>query len=111
MKTLFELSSTPATVYLPELDVPEAKLNEKLLRKDLDIPDLNEVDIIRHYTKLSKRNFGVDNGFYPLGSCTMKYNPKVNEDTSRLQGFADSHPYANEEDVQGNLELMHNLQE
>ena len=69
-------------------------INKSLLRDDVDLPEVAEVDLIRHYTQLSKRNFGVDVGFYPLGSCTMKYNPKVNEDVARLPGFTGLHPYA-----------------
>ena len=97
MKTLFEISKKgTSTGYLPKLDIQKKEdieniIPKKLIRDSNDLPELNEVDIVRHYTKLSKRNFGVDLGFYPLGSCTMKYNPKINEDLSRLNGFADSH--------------------
>ena len=82
-----------------------------LLRKQpASLPEVYEVDVIRHYTELSRRNFGVDNGFYPLGSCTMKYNPKINEDAARLNGFARIHPYQPEESIQGALELLYTLQ-
>ena len=64
-----------------------SELPAALLRSDLPLPELAEVDVIRHYLKLSKFNYSVDDGFYPLGSCTMKYNPKINEDTARLPGF------------------------
>jgi len=74
------------------------------------IPEVYEVDVIRHYTNLSNKNYGVDTGFYPLGSCTMKYNPKINEDMSSLDGFAQLHPYQPEQTVQGALELMYDLE-
>jgi glycine dehydrogenase subunit 2 len=99
-------------VSLPELDVPESPLlPASLLREDLDLPEVSEVDLIRHYVQLSRMNYGVDVGMYPLGSCTMKYNPKVNEDAARLPGFAATHPYQSEDTVQGNLQLMYALQE
>jgi len=99
-------------VHLPELDVPASQLPAKtLLRNDLDLPEVSELDLVRHYTHLSSFNYGVDGGFYPLGSCTMKYNPKVNEDACRLPGFAATHPYQLEMSVQGNLQLMFELQE
>src|SRR6478672_4940831 len=66
---------------------------------------------MRHYTGLSNRNYGVDSGFYPLGSCTMKYNPKINEDVARLTGFSHVHPLQDEDTVQGSLELMYDLME
>ncbi|HEY5983564.1 MAG TPA: aminomethyl-transferring glycine dehydrogenase subunit GcvPB [Anaerolineales bacterium] len=110
--TIFDLSSTGRTgVTFPEPDVPLAKLPTSLLRKDLPLPELAEVDVIRHYTRLSTFNYGVDSGFYPLGSCTMKYNPKINEDTCRLPGFLFTHPLQPVETVQGNLALMYQLQE
>ncbi|HHX45216.1 MAG TPA: aminomethyl-transferring glycine dehydrogenase subunit GcvPB [Chloroflexi bacterium] len=97
---------------LPPLDVPEADLPPaELLRDDLDLPEVTEGDLMRHYVRLSQKNWGVDVGFYPLGSCTMKYNPKVNEDAVRLPGFAETHPYQPEDSVQGNLQLMYELQE
>jgi glycine dehydrogenase subunit 2 len=110
--TIYELSSPGRTgVTFPEPDVPQVKLPENLLRKDLPLPELAEVDVVRHYINLSKFNYSVDGGFYPLGSCTMKYNPKINEDTSRLPGFAHTHPLQPIETVQGNLALMFTLQE
>jgi glycine dehydrogenase subunit 2 len=75
-----------------------------------ELPDVSEVDVVRHYTKMSQLNHGVDVGFYPLGSCTMKYNPKVNEKAATLPGFADLHPYAPEEASQGALEMLYELQ-
>ena len=100
---------------LPACDVPEREVSELLppqaLREDAaELPEVSELDVIRHYVGLSRRNFGVDNGFYPLGSCTMKYNPKVNEDIAHLPGFSRIHPYQEESSVQGALELLYNLE-
>ena len=91
--------------------MPETALPEPLLRDDNGQPELSEADVVRHYLRLSQQNFGVDSGFYPLGSCTMKYNPKVNEEMARLPGFAATHPLQPAASVQGNLALMHALQE
>ena len=97
---------------LPELDVPPAELpSQELLRQELELPEVSEVELIRYFTTLSKLNYGVDTGFYPLGSCTMKYNPKWHEDMAKLLGFASIHPYQPEESVQGALQLMYELQE
>ncbi|EZH67745.1 glycine dehydrogenase [Bacillaceae bacterium JMAK1] len=101
---------------LPELDVPDVSVEELLgdsyIRKEeAKLPEVSELQLVRHYTALSNRNFGVDSGFYPLGSCTMKYNPKVNEVVARMPGLSHIHPYQPEEQVQGALELMHELQE
>jgi glycine dehydrogenase subunit 2 len=96
---------------LPDLDVPPAVLPENLVRDDLPLPEVSEADVVRHYTHLSQMNYSVDTGFYPLGSCTMKYNPKINEEVARLPGFAHIHPYQDEESVQGALFLMYYLQE
>jgi glycine dehydrogenase subunit 2 len=110
--TIFELSSPGRTgVTFPQPDVPPAKLPQALLRQELPLPELAEVDVVRHYIGLSKYNYSVDGGFYPLGSCTMKYNPKINEDTARLPGFAFTHPLQPTVTVQGNLALMYTLQE
>ena len=115
-KLIFERSVPGRIAYsLPECDVPETPLEEwvpaGLLREHPPaLPEVHEVDVVRHYTELSRRNFGVDNGFYPLGSCTMKYNPKINEEAAQLPGFARIHPYQPESSVQGALELMHTLQ-
>jgi glycine dehydrogenase subunit 2 len=99
-------------VHLPDLDVPQSALPpDNLLRDDLDLPEVSETDLVRHYVHLSRMNYGVDVGFYPLGSCTMKYNPKVNEDAARMPGFTQVHPYQPESTVQGNLRLMYELQE
>jgi glycine dehydrogenase subunit 2 len=98
-------------VDLPDADVPQTDLPEADLRRDCGLPELSQLDVVRHYLALSQRNFGVDTGFYPLGSCTMKYNPKVNEEIARLPGFAESHPLQDAETVEGNLALMFHLQE
>ncbi|OBY80230.1 glycine dehydrogenase (aminomethyl-transferring) [Paenibacillus sp. KS1] len=114
---IFELSHPGRIAYsLPECDVPEIEIQEliptSMLRsQEAELPEVYEVDVIRHYTALSRRNFGVDNGFYPLGSCTMKYNPKINEDAARLTGLAAIHPYQPTSTVQGALELLYTLQE
>jgi len=96
---------------LPPLDVAKANLPAKLVRDDIEgFPELSEVDVVRHFTRLSTWNYGVDSGFYPLGSCTMKYNPKVNEMVARLPGFAGAHPHLPEHLAQGTLSLMVHLQ-
>ena len=115
MELIFEISkSGRSAVSITASDVPainiENTIGNKYLRGDLDLPEVAEIDLIRHYTNLSRRNFGVDLGFYPLGSCTMKYNPKVNENVAALPGFTGLHPYANAEYVQGNLQLMYEMQ-
>ncbi|MGH7908376.1 MAG: aminomethyl-transferring glycine dehydrogenase subunit GcvPB, partial [Thermodesulfobacteriota bacterium] len=99
----------------PASDVPEVPLERILPRAQLrgeppDLPEVSEPDLVRHYTQLSQRNYAVDLGFYPLGSCTMKYNPKVNEDAARLPGFARLHPYAPETLTQGALRLLVDLE-
>jgi glycine dehydrogenase subunit 2 len=96
---------------LPDPDVPEAPMPAEELSLDCDLPELSQLDVVRHFLALSQRNFGIDTGFYPLGSCTMKYNPKVNEQIARLAGFAETHPLQDPESVQGNLELMFSLQQ
>ena len=114
---IFEISTPGRMGYsLPEMDVTEVALNELLpadyIRdEEAELPEVSELDIIRHYTALSNRNHGVDSGFYPLGSCTMKYNPKINENVARFNGFAHIHPYQDPKTVQGALELMYDLQE
>ncbi|MEN2766005.1 aminomethyl-transferring glycine dehydrogenase subunit GcvPB [Ornithinibacillus xuwenensis] len=113
---IFERSKEGRVSYsLPELDIPEVNLEEEItdryVRKAApDLPEVSELDIVRHYTGLSNRNYGVDSGFYPLGSCTMKYNPKINEDVARFEGFSHIHPYQDPKTVQGALEMMYDLQ-
>ncbi|TDA64726.1 MAG: glycine dehydrogenase subunit 2 [Chloroflexi bacterium] len=110
--TVYELSSAGRIgVRFPEPDVPLAKLPAGLERETLPLPELSELDVVRHFTHLSQLNYSIDGGFYPLGSCTMKYNPKINEETARLPGFAFTHPLQPAETVQGNLALMYELQE
>src|SRR5512142_428515 len=110
--TIYDMSSSVRTgVTFPAADVPTTELPADFLRKDLPLPELAEVDVVRHYMHLSKFNYSVDGGYYPLGSCTMKYNPKINEDTCRLPGFLHTHPLQPIETVQGNLALMYQLQE
>lgn len=110
--TIYELSSPGRIgVRFPDADVPQTSLPKELLRSDLPLPELAELDVIRHFTNLSKLNYSIDGGYYPLGSCTMKYNPKINEETARLSGFAHTHPLQPIETVQGNLALMYELQE
>lgn len=99
---------------LPLLDVPPAENNlaPHLRRQGFDaLPSCSEPEIIRHFTRLSLWNYGMDQGMYPLGSCTMKHNPRLNEATAALPGFAEAHPMADEAYVQGNLELLYTLQE
>lgn len=101
---------------LPDIDLPErdavSSLPAQFLRQDpMAIPELSEVEAVRHYTEMSQRAYGVDNGFYPLGSCTMKYSPKINEWASRLPGFASIHPCQPEHTVQGALQLYYEMQE
>ena len=114
-KQIIDLSKKGRKAYsLPsndvDIDINEDMLPENLKRKtEPRLPEVYEVDVIRHYTNLSNKNYGVDTGFYPLGSCTMKYNPKINEDMASLEGFAAIHPYQNEDQVQGALGLMYEL--
>jgi len=114
-KLIFEKSVEGRIGYsLPANDVPEVDLEVvypgDMLRKTApQLPEVSEVDVIRHYTNLSKRNYGVDSGFYPLGSCTMKYNPKINEDIASMEGLAQMHPLQNPQTAQGNLEILYNM--
>lgn len=98
-------------IKFPNPDVPLAPLPEGFIREDLPMPELSELDVIRHYTRLSQLNYSIDTGYYPLGSCTMKYNPKINEETARYPGFAFTHPLQPIETVQGNLAMMYTFQE
>jgi len=111
-KLLFEHSDAGRKGYsLPPLDVPAADLPDGLCREEIaGFPELSEVDVVRHFTRLSTWNYGVDSGFYPLGSCTMKYNPKVNELAARLPGLADVHPATPDHLAQGTLAMMCELQ-
>ncbi len=115
MRLIFEKSKKGKKgVTLPRCDIPEKKniIPEKFLRKkEMRLPQLTEPEVVRHYTNLSSLNFHIDKGFYPLGSCTMKYNPKINEDLARHPCFLNLHPLQSEDTVQGALKLMYELQE
>jgi glycine dehydrogenase subunit 2 len=110
-KLLFEISSPGArAVDLPASDVPRVELEPEFASfTKTGLPELGQLDVVRHYTHLTHRNFSVDANFYPLGSCTMKYNPKVNEWAAALPGFANLHPMQREEDCQGALALLYHL--
>lgn len=112
---IFDMSRPGRKAYsLPALDVPESTISDLdgLVREvPARLPEVSELDVVRHFTALSQKNHGVDTGFYPLGSCTMKYNPKRNERAARLDGFARIHPLQPTETVQGALELLYNLQQ
>lgn len=112
-KLIFELSKPGRSGYsLPENEFGKAaEMPESLARKSaLKLPEVSEVDVVRHYTNLSQMNFGVDTGFYPLGSCTMKYNPKINEEIAAMPGFLGLHPLQPESTVQGALEVYYNME-
>jgi glycine dehydrogenase subunit 2 len=127
-KLIFERSAPGRTAYsLPECDVPVGAnppgpirasnysplpMPERFLRKKIaELPEVAEIDVVRHFTRLSQLNYCVDTNFYPLGSCTMKYNPKVNEDVSRYEGFVNLHPYQSQEQCQGILQILYELEE
>jgi len=112
---IFELSSKGRRGYrLPELDVEEVNLKEHLgeyFREDLKFPEVSELDVVRHYTRLSQLNYAIDTTMVPLGSCTMKYNPRINEELASLEGFLNLHPMTPEDYAQGTLKLMYELKE
>ena len=111
MKLLFELTEKQNICsILPALDVPSCEIKEKR-EKELVLPQASETEISRYYTALAKKTHGVNDGFYPLGSCTMKYNPKINEDMAKLDGFAKVHPLASEESTQGCIEVISKAEE
>jgi glycine dehydrogenase subunit 2 len=97
-------------VNLPGCDVPRSELPQLLMRDELELPEVGELEVVRHFVNLSQRNFGIDTTFYPLGSCTMKYNPKINEDVARYAGFANLHPLTDPDGAQGALAVMYQLQ-
>ncbi len=108
---IYEISSPGRIgVNLPKCDVPESELPTELMRESLDLPEVGELQVVRHFTKLSQLNYAIDKGFYPLGSCTMKYNPKINEDVARYPGFGLLHPMTDDEGAQGALAVMYTLQ-
>ncbi|MDD3705483.1 MAG: aminomethyl-transferring glycine dehydrogenase subunit GcvPB [Clostridiaceae bacterium] len=114
-RLIFELSKEGRKAYsLPPCDIPEVSVDDMIPASfvrdnEPELPEVSEVDVVRHFTNLSNKNYGVDTGFYPLGSCTMKYNPKINEDMAALGGFANIHPIQPQATVQGALELMYEL--
>lgn len=111
---IFEMgSSGRMAIQFPQDGIPDgsSRIPRELLRGEIPIPQLTELEVVRHYTRLSQWNFSVDTGFYPLGSCTMKYNPRLNEEAASIEGFSSIHPYAPTEAVQGALALMWELQE
>lgn len=114
---LFEISKPGRIGYsLPESSIEKTDLtnlvSDHLIREEpAELPELSELQVMRHYTGLSNKNFGIETGFYPLGSCTMKYNPKINEDIARYPGFAQIHPLQPEKTAQGALEMMYRLEE
>lgn len=114
-KTVFELSRTGARgMNIPSHDVPKidsAKHFSKRRKKPATLPEISEVEVVRHFTRLSTWNYAIDFGIYPLGSCTMKYNPRFNEDIARSAIICDAHPYDPAKWVQGHLQIMHELQE
>ncbi|MCD6135869.1 aminomethyl-transferring glycine dehydrogenase subunit GcvPB [Candidatus Bipolaricaulota bacterium] len=115
MRTIFDYRKRSGTGgILPKLDVPgkgssDLLPSQLIRRSEPRIPNLSEPEVVRHYTALSKLNYGVDDGLYPLGSCTMKYNPKVNEDVARLAGFASIHPGTDPQLAQGSLAVMYDM--
>lgn len=112
MKTIFEKSNNVSGITLTDENETLDFLDEKFLRKDeIGLPSVSELDAMRHYKELSDKNFCIEKGFYPLGSCTMKYNPKVNELLANLENFTNLHPLQEDNDCQGALELMYKLQE
>lgn len=112
MKTIFEKSNNVSGITLTDENETLDFLDEKFLRKnEIGLPNVSELDAMRHYKELSDKNFCIEKGFYPLGSCTMKYNPKVNELLASLENFTNLHPLQNDSDCQGALELMYKLQE
>src|ERR671923_842030 len=113
---IFERSQTGRIGYrLPALDVDEAQLSIPAeFRRDDDLegmPEVSEVDVIRHFIRMSTWNYSIDIGMYPLGSCTMKYNSRLNERVARIAGFANLHPLTEEQDAQGALQVIYELQE
>ena len=114
--TIYERSKEGRRAFVPpETDVPEVAVSDLLpddaiRREPPQLPEISEPEIVRHYNNLSKKNFDLDTGFYPLGSCTMKYNPKLNERVASLPGHAKLHPFQDPQYAQGALELMWRLQ-
>jgi len=114
---IFEKSSPGRRCFtLPACDVPKKSIQdflpaEMLRKQEAKLPEVSEIDVVRHFTRISQMNFCVDTNFYPLGSCTMKYNPKINEDAARVEGFTKLHPYQPVEQCQGVLKLLYDLEQ
>ena len=114
---IFEKSSHGRRCFHPPAcDVPEKPVTnfipQDMLRKqETNLPEVAEIDLVRHFTRLSQKNFSVDTNFYPLGSCTMKYNPKINEEPARFEGFTQLHPYQPVEQCQGILKLLYDFEQ
>ena len=109
VKLIYKISKENRIGYsLPSDSVDNFEIEESLTRKTpLDMPEVTELDVVRHFTRLSQKNYGVDQGFYPLGSCTMKYNPKINEELASNFGFTKIHPLQKATSVQGALEIYY----
>lgn len=112
IRTIFDYSSDE-NISAPSYFQPDVAINipDELLNDGVDLPSVGEVDVVRHYTKLSTMNFGVDSGMYPLGSCTMKYNPRINERAASSENFIMAHPFAGDDATQGSLRIMYELGE
>src|SRR5215469_10566780 len=109
-RLIFELGREGVTgVDLPDVKVDDSRLHGLHLKGAIGLPGLSEPEVIRHYVRLSRQNYAIDAGLYPLGSCTMKHNPRLNEKMARLPGFGDLHPLAPRKATQGALELIHQL--
>jgi len=108
MKLIFEYNQEPTGHTTDEINLD---LSDNLKRSDLRLPEINEVEIVRHYTRLSRKNYGIDTNLYPLGSCTMKYNPRVNEDLAKLSGFSTLHPLVPVSCSQGALQVIWELEQ
>ena len=110
-KLIFEISKKDRIAYsLANSSIDNYELPKKLLRKTkLNLPEVSELDVIRHYTNISQKNYGVESGFYPLGSCTMKYNPKINEEIAKNTNFTNIHPLQPEDTIQGALKVYYDL--
>ena len=107
---IFEMGEAGRTgVDLADVEVSNDRLNGMRRAAPVGLPDLSEPQVVRHYTRLSQKNYGIDSGFYPLGSCTMKHNPRINEKVARLKGLGDLHPLQPDSSVQGALELIDTL--
>jgi len=110
MKSLFEFDSSPGFV-IPDSQIEGKELDKKYCSDAKPgLPSISEIDLVRHYTRLSQQNVCVDSNFYPLGSCTMKYNPKINEDVAALPGFTNIHPFQDKNQLQGILEVLYNFE-